>query len=118
MKQMDEEYPDILPNRFKYRYVGTDTYLYVINRNLECETVDEEPEPVDEEEEEKETLYRQQLGDLMLKKLRGRQRTIVYKKFWEEKSLAQIGREMKMSRRLVYYHLKKAMKRLREYYEV
>ncbi len=118
MKQMDEEYPDILPNRFKYRYVGTDTFLYDINRNLQCEEGDEEEEVVDDEAEEAERLYRQQLGDLMLKKLRGRQRTIVYNKFWEEKSLAQIGREMKMSRQLVYYHLKKAMKTLRDYYEV
>lgn len=116
MKQMDEEYPDVQPNRFKFRYVGADSYLYDINRkDLHDDPLDEpEDEEIHRDEDES---YQRELGELMLKKLRGKRRQIIYKKFWEEKSLAQIGRELKMSRQLVFYHLQKALEYLRDYYK-
>lgn len=115
LKQLDEEFPEVERNDFKFRYVHTDTYLYDINRK------DLHDDPHEEREETPTDPAKRQadieLGSLMLKRLKGKQKQIVYKKFWEEKSLAQIGRELKMSRQLVHYHLNKALQLLGDYYK-
>lgn len=113
MKQMDEEYPDILPNHFKFKYVGTSTFLYDINNQYDP---DYEPPP-DPDPDGIKHQHDMELGDLMLKSLRGKQYQIVYKKFWEEKSFAQIGRELNISRQLVYYHYNRAITKLQKLYK-
>lgn len=116
LKQLDEQYPDVERNDFKFRYVHTDTYLYDINRkDLHDLSKDEdEGDEGDDDKLEQKRSHDIELGTLMMKKLKGKQRSIVYKKYFEEKSLAQIGRELKMSRQLVHYHLNKALQILRE----
>jgi len=121
MQQLDEEHPEIRPNRFKHIYTGTNTWWYDLNNEdnpidqIEAQLDGEDL--IDSEREELEDRARElriQIGKKMLKCLKGVRKKIIKKKYFEEKSLAQIGRELKMSRQLVYYHHCKALEYLRQ----
>jgi len=120
MQKMDEEHPEIHPNRFQNIYPGANTWWYDINNetnpidSLDDKLDGNEPTEEDDEREEIERRKRIRLGQRMLKLCKGIKRRIIIKKYFEGKSLADIGRELNMSRQLVYYHHKKALQRLRQ----
>lgn len=124
MEDLDREHPPIRPNRFQFIYTGTDTFWYDLNDKYDptealidkIDGVSHEPSDKQLEEEQLEREKRIRDGKSMLNDLRGVRKKIIYKKFFEDKSFACIGRELKMSRQLVYYHYSKAMKFLREKY--
>jgi RNA polymerase sigma factor (sigma-70 family) len=113
MDELDQEHPEIQTNTFKFLYVGNREFIYDINNETNEETFIEQLEPEPEEDSEGETERVRELGEQMFETLTGKLKTIMEMKYHDNYSLAEIGRQMGMSRQLVFYHHSKAIAQLR-----
>lgn len=113
MDELDEEHPEIQTNTFKFLYVGNREFIYDINNETSEDTFIEQLEPEPEEDSEGETERIRDLGEEMFGTLTGKLKTIMEMKYHDNYSLAEIGRQLGMSRQLVFYHHSKAIAQLR-----
>jgi len=113
MDELDAEHPEIQTNTFKFLYVGNREFIYDINNKSSEETFLEQLEPEPEEDSEGETQRVRELGTEMFGALSGKLKTIMEMKYHDNYSLAEIGRQLGMSRQLVFYHHSKATAHLR-----
>lgn len=116
LKKLDEEHPDIQPNTFQFIYAGSDDFWFDLNNRYDPtdDWIDEldgdQPPPPPP----KDTVGREKLAHSMLKALDRKERKIVKAHLFENKSFAQIGREMNCTRQNVKYHYDKSLAKLRD----
>lgn len=117
LEELDRDYPEIKIDTFSNLHVGLNPSLYDLNNKYNPEEdLIKKLDGEEEMEEEDNTPQMIELAEEMLEKLCPLHQDILKRFFYEEKSMAQIGRELGMSRQLVYYHKKIAIQTLQSFY--
>jgi RNA polymerase sigma factor (sigma-70 family) len=118
---LNTEFPPIQHDKWKYVYVGDRNYFFDLNNNYD--PTDDMIDAIDAKDDEEassedEPLYTIEELDAMSRKmlraLTKRQRYVIKSVLYENKSFAEIGRELGCTRQNVYHHYNNALRILRE----
>ena len=118
---LNTEFPPIQHNKFKYVYVGDRDYYFDMNNSYDptddmIAAIDDEDD--DEDTSEDEPIYTidelDKMSRKMLRTLTKRQRLVVKSVLYENKSFAEIGRELGCTRQNIYHHYYTGIRILKE----
>ena len=120
-EMLNTEFPPIQHNKWKYIYVGDKTYYFDMNNTYDPtdDMIDRiDAKDVIEDTSDDEPIYTieelDKMSRKMLRTLTKRQRYVVKSVLYENKSFAEIGRELGCTRQNIYHHYYNSMRILRE----
>ena len=116
LKKLDEEHPPIEHNPWQFRYAGDKVFWFDLNDRYDptedwdnaIDGIKPSPPPPKDHE------GRERVARKMLRHLDKKARKIVKEHLFNNKSFAQIGREMGYTRQNIKYHYDKAIETLQD----
>lgn len=120
-EMLNVEFPPIQHNKFKYIYVGDKSYYFDMNNTYDptddlIDAIDAKDD--DEESSDEEPTFTinelDKMSRKLLRALTKRQRYVVKSVLYENKSFAEIGRELKCTRQNIYHHYHNSIRILRD----